>query len=102
MRGQAQEFDSVGCEIAGISFDAPEDNKAFAEKFGFPFRLLSDVDRRVGEAYGATRPEGDPFPAFARRVSFLIDPEGTIDKVYEVSDTAAHAGEVLADLAALR
>ena len=44
------------CEIAGISFDAPADNKAFAEKFDFPFPLLSDVDREVASRYGALRP----------------------------------------------
>jgi peroxiredoxin Q/BCP len=86
----------------GISFDTPEENKAFKEKFDFPFRLLSDVDHAVGKAYEAERPTDDKFPTFALRVSYLIDPDGKIARSYKVVDTAAHAGEVLADLAALQ
>ena len=90
------------CEIAGISFDAPADNKAFADKYDFPFRLLSDVDRTVGARYDAARPPDHPYPDFAKRVSFLIDPDGKVAKVYEVRDVAGHAAEVLADLEALQ
>lgn len=88
--------------MLGASFDTPEENKAFAEAESFGFRLLSDVDRAVGTAYGATRPPDDKFAALPRRVSFLIDPDGIVRKTYEVTDTAAHADEVLADLDALR
>jgi peroxiredoxin Q/BCP len=89
------------CEIAGISFDAPAANQAFAEKYEFPFRLLSDVDHAVGAQYDTARPPDHQFPDFAKRISFLIDPEGRIAKVYEVRDTAGHAAEVLADLESL-
>lgn len=40
----------------------------------------------------------DPYPDFALRFSFLIDPDGVVRKVYEVTDREGHAGEVLADL----
>ena len=98
MRDMATEFSAKQCEIAGISFDAPADNKAFADKHQFPFRLLSDVDRSVGALYGAKKADDQPYPDFARRVSFLIDPDGVVRKVYEVKDNAGHAAEVLADL----
>ena len=88
--------------MLGASFDTPEENKAFADAETFGFRLLSDVDRAVGTAYGATRDPDDQYAALPRRVSFLIDPEGIIRRTYEVTDTAAHADEVLADLDALR
>jgi peroxiredoxin Q/BCP len=94
----APEFAAKQCVIAGISFDAPSANKAFAEKFEFPYALLSDVDRTVGAAYGAKKADDQPIPDFARRVSFLIDPHGLVAKVYEVKGTAGHAAEVLADL----
>ena len=98
----APEFEAKQCVIAGISFDAPAANKAFAEKFDFPFVLLSDEDRSVGEQYGARRGRLNPAAGFARRVSFLIDPSGLVAKEYEVGDTAGHAAEVLADLEALQ
>jgi peroxiredoxin Q/BCP len=84
--------------ILGISFDTPEANKAFREKYEFPFRLLCDVDHEVGHAYHAARPE-DPF---ARRISYLIDPDGRIARSYKVDDAAAHAAVVLADLRELQ
>jgi thioredoxin-dependent peroxiredoxin len=88
--------------ILGISFDTPAENKVFAEENGFPFRLLSDVDRTVGSAYETTRPPDDERPGFALRISYLIDPVGRIAKAYEVTDTAGHAGEVLGDLRGLQ
>ena len=95
-RDRAPEFEEAGLEILGISFDRPEDNRAFAEKNGFPFRLLSDVDRKVGELY-ETKREGDNHPEYARRLTYLIDPEGRIAKAYKVTDIAAHPGQVLED-----
>lgn len=88
--------------MIGISFDTPEENAAFRTKFDFPFDLLCDTDHSVADAYEALRPEDDPFADYPQRISYLIDPEGTIAKTYEVSDPAGHALEVLADLAALQ
>jgi peroxiredoxin Q/BCP len=73
----------------------------FADEHDFPYSLLCDVDRTVGRAYGIERPADDPYPDYPRRVTFLIDPGGTVEKVYEVTDAGAHPGEVLADLQAL-
>jgi peroxiredoxin Q/BCP len=87
--------------VLGASFDPPADNKAFAEAQRFPFHLLSDVDQAVGTAYDALRGPEEPYPEFAKRVSYLIDPDGVIMRVYEVTDTAGHAGHVLDDLAEL-
>ena len=74
----------------------------FAEQQGFPFRLLSDVDRAVGEIYEAKRAPEEPSPDFAKRRTYLIDPAGRIAKAYRVKDIPAHPGEVLEDLRALR
>jgi len=49
-----------------------------------------------------TRDPGAEKVHYARRLSYLIDPSGVIRRSYEVSDIPAHAGEVLADLAALQ
>ena len=87
----------MNCEILGISFDASEANKAFREKYDFPFRLLSDYDEQVGVKY-ETRDPGTDKVSFAKRLSYLIDPDGIIRKSYEVSDIPAHPAEVLADL----
>jgi peroxiredoxin Q/BCP len=88
--------------ILGVSFDKSEDNKGFAEKEGFPFRLLSDVDRTVGEAYETKRAPEESSPEYAKRRTYLIDPEGVIRKAYRVQDIPTHPGQVLEDLKALQ
>lgn len=84
--------------IFGVSFDSPEDNRAFREKFDFPFDLLSDTGREVGVAYGAA--DGTDAQV-ARRISYLIGPDGTIEKTYGEVQPAGHPDEVLRDLASL-
>ncbi len=81
--------------VIGVSFDPVEDNAAFAEKFGFPFALLSDPDRQVGIAYGAC---DNPKAAYAERISYVIDEQGRVLRAYPQVDPRIHAAEVLADL----
>ena len=85
----------------GVSFDTPEDNRAFAEKNRFPFRLLSDVDRKVGELYETKRAPEEESPEYAKRRTYLIDPDGRIAKAYRVTDIPVHPAQVLEDFRAL-
>ena len=87
--------------MLGASFDDTNANKAFREKFDFPFRLLSDWDEQTGVAYEVRDP-GTEKVKFARRIAYLIDPDGVIRKSYEVDDVNAFAGQVLADLQGLK
>ena len=79
-----------------MSFDDPAGNAAFANKFNFPFKLLSDADHKVAIAYGAAEGPGARYP---NRISYLIDGEGRIAAAYPKVNPAHHAGEVLADAA---
>ena len=101
MRDQVHSYEAAGCVIVGVSFDTPADNRAFSAKFDFPFPLLSDVDEHVGVAY-EVRDAGTDKVHFAKRVAYLIDPEGVIRKAYAVGDVNTFAGEVLADLSRLQ
>ena len=76
----------------GISFDTPQENKAFAEKFNFPFLLLSDESRSIGLAYGAAETENQEYAA---RISILIGPESRVLRVFDTVDVATHAVHVL-------
>jgi peroxiredoxin Q/BCP len=70
-------------------------NAKFAEKQGFGFPLLSDTTRQIGMTYGAADSPG----AFtAKRISYLIGPDGKIARVYGKVDPATHAREVLDEL----
>lgn len=79
--------------ILGASFDTVDDNRSFAEKFGFPFRLLCDTKREIGIAYGAC---DKPQDEYARRISYVIDPNGTIAHVFPKVDAKSHPRAVLA------
>ena len=68
----------------------------------FPFPLLSDVERVAGQAYETVRHPDEPSPQFAKRRTYLIDPDGIVRKAYRVTDISSHADQVLADLAALQ
>lgn len=75
-----------------------EDNRAFAEKFDFPFDLLSDEDRAVGLEYGACESSDD---LSAKRIAYLVDRNGLIARTYAMVVPAEHAERVLEDLRAL-
>lgn len=81
--------------MLGASFDSVEANRAFAEKFSYPYKLLCDVDKQVGTAYGAFD-AGQP--GYPRRISYLIGPDRKIVKAYGKVKPAAHPDEVLADI----
>ena len=78
----------------GISYDSPASNKAFREKFSFPFDLLSDEDGAVSVAYGVSAPDSPRAP----RKSVLIGPDGRVAAAYEQVKPADHPAQVLADL----
>lgn len=80
-----------------MSYDSPEKNRDFAAKNNLPFRLLSDSDRELAKAVGASRALL-PLP---KRISYLVGPDGRILKAYPDVDPKTHAGEVVADYRAM-
>jgi peroxiredoxin Q/BCP len=95
LRDLYREFKKAGVEVLGVSFDTVTANAAFAEKEDFPFRLLSDHERKLGVQVGAA---DSPSRLFARRISYLIGPDGTVLKSYRDVNPATHAQEVLNDV----
>lgn len=82
--------------VLGASFDSIEENAAFAKKFDFPFLLLCDTDRKIGQLYGAAEPGATS--GNAKRVAYIIGGDGKIKKVWPKVDTKAFADEVLGSL----
>ena len=74
---------------------ASEANRAFAEKFGYTFPLLCDTERKVGLAYGACEGRQD---AYARRYTYVIGPDGTIEQAIETKDPEGQAAALLPSL----
>ncbi len=82
-------------QIVGISGDSVESHKKFSDKHELPFTLLADPDKKIIKSYGT---DG---LILAKRTSFLINPKGLIEKVYEKVNPALHAEEILEDIAKL-
>ncbi len=76
-----------------MSFDTEEENKAFVEKFDYPFRLLCDTDRSLGMAYGAC---DSADAGYANRVSYVIDEEGAVAHALADVDPSTHTDDILA------
>jgi thioredoxin-dependent peroxiredoxin len=94
-RDQQNYFVENNIAVLGVSFNTVEDNAAFARKNGFNFPLLCDTDRTLGMAYGAC---DEPKERYAKRISFLIDENGKIERVYDHVDPRDHPARVLVDV----
>ena len=81
--------------VLGCSFDSPEENRKFAEKFKFPFRLLSDTDRKIGMMYGACDRDTDEY---ARRIAYVIDEKGRISQAHPKVSASGYPKEQLESL----
>ncbi len=66
-------FEQAGVQVLGISTDKPESKKSFAEKYHFPFPILSDKDKTVSKQYDALS-----FFGVSQRAYVLIDESGTV------------------------
>ena len=82
-------------KVFGVSFDTVAENAAFAEKFDLPYPLLCDTERALGLAYGAC---DDASAGFAKRISYVIGGDGTIEQAVATKDPAAQAAQILATL----
>ncbi|MCS7273552.1 MAG: redoxin domain-containing protein [Fimbriimonadales bacterium] len=76
--------------VLAISVDSPETQAAFAKRHNLRHVVLADTDGKVAEAYGVRTTMG-----FASRTTFVIAPDGTIEKVFEKAGTSNHAAELL-------
>jgi thioredoxin-dependent peroxiredoxin len=91
-RNTMRDFEKLGAAVCGVSVDNSESHAAFARKYNLPFALLADRNGEVARRYGSLRNFG--FIRFARRNTFLIDPEGKVATVYVGVNAAKNAEDV--------
>jgi len=94
IRDMYSEFTEMGVTVFGISTDSVESHVSFKAKYGLPFILLSDPDADAIVDYDAQNALGG-----TKRMTYIVNPEGRIAKMYARVDPATHAGLLLADLA---
>ena len=87
--------------VLGVSADSVERQKKFKDKYGLPFPLLADTDKKLCNAYGVIKEKnmyGKKVMGI-ERTTFLISPEGRIARIFPKVKPDGHAEEVLAALA---
>jgi peroxiredoxin Q/BCP len=99
-RDDLHRLTAQGAQVLGISVDDSDSHAAFAKKYHLPFPLLADHDGAVATRYGALRDLA--VVKFAKRYTFLIDPQGRIAKTYLKVDTSRHSQEIIDDLKRLK
>ena len=93
-------FRKKGVVVLGVSVDPVKAHDKFVEKFKLPFPLLADEEKRIVQAYGVWGQKSFMGRKFLgiHRVTFLIGPDGRIQKIWPEVKPEEHAAEVLAAL----
>jgi len=90
-------FKEIDAVVLGVSVDGQKAHRKFADKYELPFTLLVDDEKKIVEAYGVwglKKFMGKEYMG-TNRVTYLIDEEGTIEKVWPKVKPETHAAEVL-------
>jgi peroxiredoxin Q/BCP len=99
-RDSYQEFSDAGYEVIGVSPDAPAKNARFKEKEGLNFDLLSDQDKELATslgAWGEKKMYGKTVEGLIRS-TFVVGPDGQVEKAYRNVKATGHVARVKADL----
>lgn len=93
IRDLYEELKRTGAVVIGVSTDAPDSHRAFAQKHALPFLLASDESGEVAKAFGVALKNGR-----ATRQSFVIGADGRIKRTFPQVTPKGHAAELLAAL----
>ena len=102
-RDNWQALQAAGAVVLGVSTDSAKTHGNFARRFKLPFTLIADPDRRVVNAYGvyAEKSFMGRLSMGTHRITFLIDGEGRIIRIWPKVKVKGHADEVLEAVRAL-
>lgn len=96
-----EEFRRRDIVVIGISKDSVASHEKFARKYNLPFRLLSDPELQAIQAYGVWQEKKlyGKVSMGVVRTTYIIDPQGNVEKVMPKVKPDTNAGEILAWLA---
>jgi thioredoxin-dependent peroxiredoxin len=89
-RDLAGKFADDNAQVLGISTDTLDTQKKFADSLKLPFPLLADADGSMAKAYGVFE------DGHAQRVTFVVGPDGKIEKVLQGKEALDPAPALLA------
>ena len=99
-RDDVDAFSAKGATVVGVSPDKPAAQAKFKDKFSLPFTLLADEEKAAIQAYDVWKEK----TLYGRksmgveRTTFVIGPDGKIEKIYRKVKAQGHAAAVLGDL----
>lgn len=96
-----EDFDKVNATIVGLSQDDVASHKHFCNKFAFNIELLADPQAKLLNALGAGQSDYKG-TMYWNRTTFIVDPQGTVRKVYTGVKPDGHEQVLLQDLRQLQ
>ena len=96
-RDAVNDFAKLGAEIVGVSKDSVKHHDKFKSKYDLPFKLISDEDGKICEAYGVWQEKknyGKTYMGIVRS-TFLIDEKGRVAEVWRNLRVKGHVDRVL-------
>lgn len=99
-----EEFNKINSNVVGVSPDSVKSHDKFKDKHNLAFDLISDPEKEIAknyEAFGEKKMYGKTYMGIIRS-TYIIDPEGTIKKVYPKVRVKGHVEKVMEDLKELQ
>lgn len=93
-------FKKKNAVVVGVSRDSVASHKKFKEKYGIDFPLIADTDSSLCDAFGVIVEKNmyGKVSKGVQRSTFLIGPDGKIQKVWPKVSVEGHAEEVLTSI----
>ena len=93
-------FEARDAAVVGVSPDKPAAQAKFKAKYDLPFTLLADEEKIAAQAYGVWKEKNmyGKKTMGIERSTFVIGPDGKIEKIYGKVKAKGHAAAVLAEL----
>ncbi len=99
-RDSLEKFKKKEIVVIGVSPDSVASHEKFAGKFGLSFPLMSDDGRKLANAYGVYKEKnmyGKKVMGI-ERTTFVIGPDGTIQKIFPKVKVDGHISRLLESL----
>ena len=100
LRDNYSQFLEKGFEVIGVSADSEKSHQNFISKYELPFRLISDVDKKVLQdynAWGEKKSYGKTYMGVLRK-TYIIDEKGYVEKIIEKVKTKEHSRQIFSEL----
>jgi peroxiredoxin Q/BCP len=100
LRDNYSQFLEKGFEVIGVSADSEKSHQNFIAKYSLPFRLISDVDKKVlqdYDAWGEKKLYGKTYMGVLRK-TYIIDEKGYVEKIIEKVNTKEHSKQIFSEL----